>query len=283
VLLLVLLAPASAYDFVGATWPTDAFPLPYWVSDDLGPDVDDAEGLAAVQAAFDTWSAVGCAGVAFSYQGRVADATWGDSDGKNVVFVLSDSWPGEASLVSAPSLTTDGTEMVDTDIALNAHDYAWSIDASDGRTRMDVQGSVTHEVGHMLGLWHSTVDGASLNPSMDGNPEARSLEDDDTTGLCTLYSLVPGSGELGDACEETTDCGAELFCLADGDDRYCSATCDDATPCADGYECLNTGEGSSVCAVEAAGSGCGCSSTAVPGMAGAWLVGAVLALRRRSL
>jgi MYXO-CTERM domain-containing protein len=285
VLLVSLVSTTLAWDAVGATWPTDAFPLPYWVSDDFGPDLDDAAALASVQAAFDTWAAVDCAGVSFTYMGRVSDATWGESDGRNVVFFVTDSWPGEASLVSAPSLLYDGSEMVDVDIALNGHDYAWSIDAADGRTRMDVQGSVTHEVGHLLGLWHSTTTGATLNPSTDGSPDARSLEEDDTTGLCALYDVVPGDGALGDACTETTDCGAGLFCLADGDDRYCSASCDDATPCAGGFTCLDLGDGTGACAVESATGECGCAAPGgegALGSLGAVVLAAGLARRRRN-
>src|SRR5437868_143948 len=130
-MLLLLTASALAWDRVGATWPTSALPIPYWVSDDLGPDLDDAEALGAIQAAFDTWSAVDCAGVGFTYMGRTSDATWGDSDGKNVVFFLSDSWPAEASLVSAPSLIYDGSVMSEADFALNGHDYAWSVTSAD--------------------------------------------------------------------------------------------------------------------------------------------------------
>jgi hypothetical protein len=280
-MLLLLSISAFAWDQVGATWPASAFPIPYWVSDDLGPDLDDAEALGAIQAAFDTWSSVECANVGFTYMGRTSDATWGDADGKNVVFFLSASWPAEASLVSAPSLLYDGTVMNEADIALNGHDYAWSVTSADGRSRMDVQGSVTHEIGHMLGLWHSTADGATLNPSMDGNPEARSLETDDTTGLCTLYAATSGNGAMGDPCTETTDCQDGLLCLADGNDRYCSSACDDATACPDGYECLDAGEGTGACAVASDEGGCGCANAGGTGWSAASAIAAVLAAWRR--
>lgn len=279
---LLLLTHALAWDLTGATWPADAFPIPYEVAADLGQDVEDAEALAAVQAGFDTWAAVECAGVRFEYVGRADDATWGVNDGRNVVFLYESGWPSEASLVSAPSLLTDGGRYVDVDIALNGQDWQWSTTDADGRTVMDVQSSVTHEVGHLLGLWHSTVSGATLNPAMDGNPDARSLEEDDVDGLCSLYDLVRGDGVLGDACTESAECAEGYFCLADGAEQYCSRSCDDTAPCEAGFECLDLGDGTGACAVVLDEAGCGCSSGGAPaGFLGLGLAAGALWGRRR--
>jgi len=273
---------ASAWDAQGATWPAEDFPLPYWVDDDFGPDLDDAAALAAVQAAFDTWAAVDCAGVTFAYQGRVSDATYGASDGKNVVFFVTDGWPSEASLVSAPVFNQSGNTFVDVDIALNGVNYAWSTDRADGRTLMDVQGSVTHEVGHLLGLWHSTVTGATLNPQVDGSPDARTLEQDDIDGICTIYDLVRGDGAQGDTCAETTDCADGLVCVADGADRYCATDCSAGETCPAGSECLDLGSGLAACVAPASDSGgCGCATGADTGGLALVVASAALALVRR--
>lgn len=278
---LLLLPLATAWDVTGSTWPAEAFPIPYEVASDLGEDVDDTEALLAVQLAFETWAAVECAGVSFTYVGRADDATWGVNDGRNVVFLYESGWPSEPALVSAPSLLSDGSTYVDVDIALNGQDWAWSTTDADGRTVMDVQSSVTHEVGHLLGLWHSTVSGATLNPAMDGNPDARSLEEDDVDGVCSLYDLVRGDGVLGDSCVESTDCVAGYFCLADGAEQYCSRSCDDASPCDEGYECLEVGDGTQVCAVALEEQGCGCHTGGPAGGAAGLLVAAAALWGRR--
>lgn len=261
-MIALLLSPAAlAWSELGQTWPADAFPIPYAVSASLGGGLDDAEALAAIQAGFQAWEDAGC-GVSFVYEGRSEGSFGGTADGENVVFVLDEGWPDDASLVSTPAITTSGAEIVEADIALNAQSYAWATSGADGRSLMDVQSAVTHEVGHLLGLWHSSVEGATLNPAMDGNPEARTLEEDDLEGLCALYAeSAGGEGALGDPCEESADCQDGLFCLADGDTRYCSQACEAEADCPDGYTCLAVSDSESACAVDLEKEGgCGCST-----------------------
>jgi hypothetical protein len=53
---------------------------------------------------------------------------------------------------------------------------------------IDLQNTVTHEGGHLLGLGHSTVPGSTMEASTQSNMETtkRSLEDDDRAGYCAL-------------------------------------------------------------------------------------------------
>ncbi len=280
-MILLFIAPALAWTDIGATWPQDAFPIPYTVAEPLGGGLDEDAALAAIQAGFQAWEDAGC-GVSFTYAGRSASASFGgEADGLNAVFLLDEAWPDDTALVSTPALFTAGTEIVEADLALNAQTYAWATEGADGRAIMDLQSAVTHEAGHLLGLWHSTVEGASLNPAMDGDPEARTLEEDDLAGLCALYEdVASGEGALGETCTETTDCAEDLFCLADGDDRYCSQTCAGEEACPDGYVCLEVGDGSSACAVALAKEGCGCGTGGAPGGLGALVVALAALLRR---
>jgi len=271
-LLLPLLA--AAWDGIGAVWPDEAFPLPYEVSADFG-ELDDAEALAAVQAGFDTWAAVECAQVSFTYLGRTDATDFGAADGRNLVLYAQSGWPDDASLVSAPAVTVEGTSIVDADLALNAVNYAWSTDG-DGRVLMDLQSAVTHEVGHLLGLWHSTTTDATLNPANDGHPLARDLAQDDIDGVCALYPRdAAGTGEQGEACTGTADCVEGLVCLSDAGARYCTAPCDANGGCPDGYACLAAGEGEEICALEAE-TGCGGCSTPGRGAPAAVLAGLML-------
>lgn len=270
---LVLASSALAWDSIGAVWPDDTFPLTWYLQGSL-PGVSDEDAEAAATAAFETWAAVECAGLTFTPGGRVTDAELGVADGRSVIFLVDAGWPGESSLVSAPYVTADTTTIVDGDVALNGVDYAWVTSGADGRTRMDVQASLTHEIGHMLGLWHSTATDATLNPTLDGNPDAVDLADDDVEGLCALYDLVPGDGTQGSACEVTDDCGADLICLVDGNESYCTAACGAGGECPDGYTCLDA-DGTDVCALAAEEAGCGCDGS---GAGGGSLLAAALAV-----
>src|SRR5688572_29955570 len=53
---------------------------------------------------------------------------------------------------------------------------------------LDLQAIVTHEFGHLLGLGHSNVAGATMSPTISGNGiAARSIEADDAAGLQAIY------------------------------------------------------------------------------------------------
>src|SRR5262249_34975870 len=53
---------------------------------------------------------------------------------------------------------------------------------------IDLQNTVTHEAGHLLGLGHSTVIGATMQASTSSTPETskRDLAPDDQKGYCAL-------------------------------------------------------------------------------------------------
>ena len=274
--LLLALPAALAYDSIGATWADDTVTV--HLSDELG-SLDEAAVEEALQAAIAAYNDVACSGLTLVYGGR-ASGTFGAVDGQNLVFVMTDSWPEDPGLLSTPSIYVDGGEIVEVDIALNAQGYAWAANGANGTSVFDLQAGFTHELGHLLGLWHSSVEGASLNPAMAGNPEARSLEEDDIAGLCALYPAVAdGEGAFGEACAENADCAAGLFCLADGEARYCSQDCEDDAACPRDYVCLDLAEGGA-CAVEAKSGGCGCASTR-PAAAGLLGLLGFVALRSR--
>jgi len=77
----------------------------------------------------------------------------------------------------------------DADIYTNQkYNYTSSREADGCSGEYDIDGIMTHEVGHVIGLGHSSVAGATMYPSVaacDFGP--RSLSTDDTAGKNALY------------------------------------------------------------------------------------------------
>lgn len=70
---------------------------------------------------------------------------------------------------------------------------AWNWDDGPGTqvSGVDLQSVATHEMGHALGLGHSTVPGATMAAAYSqGATSARSIEDDDIAGVQALYGAV---------------------------------------------------------------------------------------------
>ncbi|EEF44954.1 Matrix metalloproteinase, putative [Ricinus communis] len=66
-------------------------------------------------------------------------------------------------------------------------DERWSIGAVLGA--YDLETTALHEIGHLLGLGHSSVEGAIMYPQIFAG-ETRGLHSDDLEGIRTLYNIV---------------------------------------------------------------------------------------------
>lgn len=96
-------------------------------------------------------------------------------------------------------------EILDVDMELNKG--TWQFANCDqgcnaGSTaKVDLQNTVTHEAGHLLGLGHSNVPGATMQPRTSRTPEItkRVLKDDDKEGYCSL-ELPAGPCLPGPSC-----------------------------------------------------------------------------------
>lgn len=77
----------------------------------------------------------------------------------------------------------------DADIYTNTrYDYTSSRETDGCSGEYDIDGIMTHEVGHVIGLGHSNVAGATMYPSVSAcNFGNRTLEADDLAGKNALY------------------------------------------------------------------------------------------------
>lgn len=72
--------------------------------------------------------------------------------------------------------------------------WSWQDGPGTVSSGIDLQGVACHELGHALGLGHSTVGGATMFPSISGTGTAqRSIETDDKNGVKAVYGTLSAS------------------------------------------------------------------------------------------
>ncbi len=196
-----VLAPLTSFAFQvkrtdeGATikWnrPKVAFKLNEGGSDDMGFEAT----RRAIKASFDQWNLEHGTDIELSFEGTTTDTEPGfnrSGENTNLVVFEEDNWPFEQSAL-AVTLTTFNTrtgELLDADIIVNGQHYTWGNGVEEADH--DLANSLTHEVGHFVGLDHSHQLEATMYPSAHpGELKKRDLSDDDTAGLFALY----GNGE----------------------------------------------------------------------------------------
>lgn len=135
----------------------------------------------------------------------------------NIVVFRDDGWPypDERFVIARTSITFDPDTgaIYDADIELNSFDNQFS--TGDTAIATDLQAVLTHEVGHLLGLDHSTFENATMQANYDGSTLGpRTLSSDDVAGICSIYSPLE---EQATSCPSSTrpqhgfsrDCGSE--------------------------------------------------------------------------
>jgi hypothetical protein len=236
-----------------ATWASAALPVAFALATPTSRDLGPTDALAELDVALRTWPLVRCT----AWRTRLSGTTTappGD-DGINGVYWHDDAWPSALipDALGQTILHLDGTGSIqDADIHVNGAAYHWSLDGA-GST-IDARSILVHELGHALGLGHSSVAGATMNATHPPGIAWRSLEQDDRDGVCTLY---PGSGAVG--CEVDA-CPAGFACVARACERT-RASAEVCSPCArvlgacegagDDARCIDVGAGASagrVCA-----------------------------------
>ena len=123
-----------------------------------------------------------------------------DGANENSIVVLTE-WPYEANnlAVTLVTLNAKTNTVLDADIALNAKQHSFLMvehgAAQQGHTKYDLQNTLTHELGHALGLMHTNADPlAVMYPSSaPGETCKRTLSADDIDGLNDLYAALPQS------------------------------------------------------------------------------------------
>jgi len=167
---------------------SDGVPGNDFVTQNYNPNNDPTvnNGLTALKNTYTTWNSVPTSG--FIFQMGDENTTRCPSlvqecpgpqtfDGNNDVAWLQ--LAGSNTL----GVAWFGTSIDEVDIALNTQ-FTWNTNGND----FDVETVYLHENGHALGLGHSNVVGAIMEPAYDG--VQRLLHPDDVTGITFLYPVV---------------------------------------------------------------------------------------------
>jgi hypothetical protein len=163
-----------------------------------GISAEDLE--AATSAATETWQNATCAGdkkpavqiaAPALVEHPVAEF---DKDGpnENVVVFVDDGWDHEADAIAKTTVAfyIHSGVLLDADIALNSDLFAFTVSGEPGSA--DLQSVLTHEIGHVLGLDHSDVPGATMaaRTNASASEGLRTLHADDIDAICSVYPPV---------------------------------------------------------------------------------------------
>lgn len=206
--------PPCGGDQKGVFWP--AANVHYVLDYDCTADVDRDACEAAVVASFQTWEDVTCSYLSFTYDGRVVSAPIGylrDGSNLNVVkFFDFGGWPGTPG-EQAVTLTTISCEtghILDADILINGS-FVFRIAPQPGDERVDIQNTLTHEVGHLAGFAHSPdPESTMFSTGTFDELKKRDLTPDDAQGLCDVYPV-------GHEPMESSGCGCRIGRDGDAD------------------------------------------------------------------
>ena len=151
----------------------------------------------AVKNGFYNWDTISTANINFIYEG-VTNTPYGN-DGENIIYWAEDDdlafENGEplGGVLPGPLAVTimtvnDYNEILDVDIIFNGRDHIWKVDSSDP----DIWAVTSHEVGHLIGLFHSEINNLPIAelPSMNyfyNSIYSRDVTFDDRVGASFLY------------------------------------------------------------------------------------------------
>jgi YVTN family beta-propeller protein len=171
---------------------------PFWMDVDSFPfPSTDVERI--VRASFGAWEDVGTSYLRFSEEGG-GTFQGARSDGRNSIIYDADGTdleiPSGTGIIAITRTYWDGNGNIsEADIIFNGREIDFSVNQNSTRFgQVDLQNTMTHEVGHLLGLDHSPLVGPStsrptMNPFNDpsGPREGRTLELDDRAAISVLY------------------------------------------------------------------------------------------------
>ncbi|HAG08521.1 MAG TPA: hypothetical protein DCK87_03000 [Desulfotomaculum sp.] len=174
------------YSYGGGKWPGNK------VTYKVNPNTADCTGEEiAVQKGLDAWNNTG-ANFKFEY-GGATDKTRAGRDSENSIAWVNE---GETDWLAVNWIYWDSSDpktILESDIEFSDY-YFWSTAAACPSEQLDIQGVITHELGHSLMLLdlYGTADSEKTMYGFvgPGETKARTLEQDDIEGIKYIYGTT---------------------------------------------------------------------------------------------
>lgn len=173
--------------------------VPWWLSSAVA-DLSGGQGENEAVRSFAAWSDPECTDLTFPLAGiredLISEYLEGGSN-QNAVTLVPD-WPYQPGAIALTTIAYDPATglVLDADIELNG---SFGFDVLEERdtcaaeeTAMDLRNTLTHEVGHLVGLDHPPASERYADTTMFASAppcetSKRSLAADDLEGLCAIY------------------------------------------------------------------------------------------------
>lgn len=163
-------------------WPSWRRQLTYAISPEHRISVDDATLRSVFARAFARWAAVTQLTFEEAASYSVADIKIGFYSGDH-----GDGEPFDGVLGTLAHAFSPPNGNFHLDAAEN-----WAADNGTRRvSEIDLESVAVHEIGHLLGLGHSSVEGAIMFPTISSGTRKVELASDDVVGVQQLYGANP--------------------------------------------------------------------------------------------
>ena len=189
-------------------------------------EFDQVESI--VRTAVDAWNVPESSSLQMYYAGLTNETRVGynvyTSRNANIIVFRDDAWKEDPSIMALTSVIyrNSSGKIYDADMEINTYLYHFGIvTPRSPKGVIDLQNTITHELGHVVGLDHSSVESATMYPySTAGVTYMQTLDEDDVEAISTIYPLTAqteckfnqsGYFERPD-CEMGRPCGSDGIC-----------------------------------------------------------------------